>query len=273
MYPKLLKQSLRVLLVALLSAHAFANDETVHRTGYVLQVEQRGLGSDVVVFESGFGQGTEVWKNVVADLGERFRTIVYARAGLGKSSSDGKPKLIADHVDDLHAVIQQYAPEAKVILVGHSYGGLLATQFLKKYTDRVRGLVLVDPTTLGQRRVFKLADAGRVEADDKKLLAMLPSKLAQDYRGLMSQLDQVDEGNPNDDYDVPVVLLTSTKLSKDAFVFEETALGKSLWKRQHAALFSQFSKGTHLYTQFGHNVHRESPKLVSDAVRMIINFD
>ena len=89
---------------------AHAGEAPVQRHGYVLTAEQTGNGPVDVVFESGFGQGTGVWKAVIADLGEQCHCVAYARAGLGKSGTDGKTKTIQAHVEDLGAMIDSLWP-------------------------------------------------------------------------------------------------------------------------------------------------------------------
>jgi pimeloyl-ACP methyl ester carboxylesterase len=254
----------------LLPALAQAEEVRVNRSGYSLQAEQQGQGPTIVVFESGFGQGANVWKAVIADLGAECRCIAYARTGLGTSGTDGTPNTIEKHVQDLGAVIDALAPGQKVVLVGHSYGGLLATEYARSHPERLRGLVLVDPATMGQRRDFLRADSKRVLADDKAMLAMLPPDLGQDYRLLIAQLDSEAAASPCPQPDVPVALLTSTKVAADPFVLEETAQGKALWKQQHARLFAGFLRGTHQYFATGHNIHREDPKGVADAIRGVV---
>jgi pimeloyl-ACP methyl ester carboxylesterase len=251
------------------AASAQAGDVQVGRVGYSLQAEQQGQGPVTVVFESGFGQDAGVWKDVIADLGTQCRCIAYARAGLGKSGTDGKPKSIEEHVQDLGAVIDTLAPGRKVVLVGHSYGGLLATEFARLHPERLQGLVLVDPATMTQRHEFRKANHDRVLADDKALLSMLPPNMAEDYKLLIAQLDSEAAASPGSLSDVPVALLTSTQVAVEPFVFEETAQGKALWKRQHAELFAGLSRGTHQYYVTGHNIHRENPKGVADAIRSI----
>lgn len=260
------------LLAAALTAAAAgqAAPAEVARSGYALQAEQHGNGTLAVVFESGFGQGAGVWKDVIADLGADCRCIAYARAGLGRSGTDGAPKPISAHLEDLGAVINALAPDRRVILVGHSYGGLLATEFARLHPGRLQALVLVDPATLQQRHAFKAADRERVLADDKAMLDMLPPPLAADYTLLVTQLDHADAAAPRTMPDLPVALLTSTQVADAPFVFEETAHGKSLWRAQHAALFASFSRGTHRYFATGHNLHREDPKAVADAIRAVV---
>ena len=258
---------LSMLLLPVASAGAAALQ--VDRPGYALQADVEGEGPVTVVFESGFGQGGGVWKDVIADLGAQYRCITYARAGLGKSGTDGKPKSIEESVQDLAAVIDAVAPESKVLLVGHSYGGLLATEYSRLHPERLQGLVLVDPATMAQRHEAMQVDRARVLADDQALLAMLPPNLAADYRELVAQLDSTAALSPRTQPDLPVALLTSTNVAAEPFVFEETAAGKALWKRQHAALFAGYTRGMHRYFATGHNIHREQPKAVADAVRYV----
>jgi pimeloyl-ACP methyl ester carboxylesterase len=261
-----------LLAVATMAATVVhAGEAQVQRQGYVLQAEQAGNGSMDIVFESGFGQGAGVWKAVIADLGEQCHCIAYARAGLGKSGTDGKPKTIQAHVDDLGAVIDSLAPGRKVVLVGHSYGGLLATELARQHPDRIAGLVLVDPATISQRHAYIAADRARVLADDKALMGMLPAAMGADYQMLIKQLDSPDATSARAMPDVPVALLTSTQVAADPMVFEETAQGKAIWKAQHGVLFASFSRGTHRYLATGHNIHREDPKAVADAIRAVVS--
>lgn len=267
---KLLTKGCILSLGLVFAAMAHAGEVPVSRDGYSLHVEQQGQGPVVVVFESGFGQGAGVWKDLIANLGAECRCISYARAGLGESGTDGKPKTIEEHLQDLSAVIDTVAPNRKVVLVGHSYGGLLATEFARAHPGRLQGLVLVDPATMGQRHAFKRANRDRVLADDKALLSMLPPNMAEDYRLLITQLDSEEAASSRSLPDLPVALLTSTQVSAEPFVFEETAQGKALWKRQHAELFAGFSHGIHQYYDTGHNIHREDPKAVADAIRFVV---
>jgi pimeloyl-ACP methyl ester carboxylesterase len=259
-----------IFLALILPTMAQAQEVRVARAGYSLQAEQQGNGPTVVVFESGFGQGAGVWKAVIADLSSACRCVAYARTGLESSGADGTPNSIEKHVRDLGAVIDALAPGEKVVLVGHSYGGLVATEYARKHPERLAGLVLVDPATMGQRRAFEHADRERVLADDRALLAMLPPALANDYRLLITQMDSAAAKPSRLQSDLPLALLTSTKVAADPFVFEETAQGKALWKVQHAELFASFSRGSHRYFATGHNIHRENPKAVADAVRDVV---
>ncbi|MCF0096171.1 alpha/beta fold hydrolase [Micromonospora sp. MH99] len=103
-------------------------------------VEASGAGPAVVLI-SGAGEVGLDWAVVLPALAERSRVIAYDRAGLG--ASDPAARLTLDsQVRDLVALLDTIGP---AVLVGHSWGGLLAELAALARPDRTRGVVLVDP--------------------------------------------------------------------------------------------------------------------------------
>ena len=249
-----------------------ADEQMIPANEYSLQVSRQGQGERIVVFEAGFGTPGQVWQGVIGQLGEGFTAISYSRAGIGKSGGQGKVKTIAEHLRDLHLVIDSQAANQPVLLVGHSYGGLLVTEYARQHPERVQAIVLADPATITQRLAFKATAAERIAADDQKLLSMLPPAMAADYRALTTQLDAAVPPTvalP----DVPLILLTSTRVESEPFVFEETREGKAIWKTLHTQLFAQFNRGQHLFfADTGHNIHREQPAAVAEAIETAANW-
>jgi len=66
--------------------------------GYALWMQSRGHGTPTVVFESGGGEDSSEWSNIEPVIRERakVRTVVYDRAGLGKSDPNPQPYRIED---------------------------------------------------------------------------------------------------------------------------------------------------------------------------------
>lgn len=100
----------------------------------------------LVVFESGFGDDHTVWyKNEVAQQLTKFTDVVlYDRAGYGKSESNSEPRTIAKLSSELATVIANFAKGRKVILVGHSLGGVIIRDYAIKNPDKTAGLIFVD---------------------------------------------------------------------------------------------------------------------------------
>lgn len=76
---------------------------------------------------------------------------VYALDHWGHGKSDGTPGFVPkfsafeDGVDELHAIVKKDHPDAPIILVGHSMGGLISTLYLIKNQDRFKAAILSGP--------------------------------------------------------------------------------------------------------------------------------
>ena len=110
----------------------------------------RGAGSPTVVFEAGGGEDSSVWSELEPEVRDRYavRTMVYDRAGLGRSPPSPPPYRIDREADALRLELDRHGVTAPVVLVAHSYGGFVAT--IVAATDpRIAGVVLVDANLAG----------------------------------------------------------------------------------------------------------------------------
>ena len=115
-----------------------------------------GQGTPTVVFLSGLGSGTFDWRRVQPAVGRLTRACAYDRAGYGFSDPLDRPADADNARSDLHALLRATMP-GRVILVGHSLGGLYATLYAEAYPKDLAGLVLVDPAFPGQTRAIARA--------------------------------------------------------------------------------------------------------------------
>lgn len=69
----------------------------------------------------------------------------YDRINAGRSARDSSAQPLSESVTELEEFLAAEEVEDPVLLVGHSYGGLLATAYAGKHPDRVHGMVLADP--------------------------------------------------------------------------------------------------------------------------------
>lgn len=148
-----------------------------------------------VVFESGLGLSRLLWANVAHLLAKAgYRTISYDRSGLGRSPAATERSLEA-LVADLEQVVRAYAPQGAII-VGHSYGGIMARLLTARQPQLVKALVLVDPSSefvgaqigpLG-KRLEALFDSAITFSRDLKLLPTF--LMAAGYKHLPARLQQ-----------------------------------------------------------------------------------
>jgi pimeloyl-ACP methyl ester carboxylesterase len=112
-----------------------------------------GTGSPAVMFAAGLKGDTSNWRDVQPRLSRITQTCAYDRAGDGNSvARPGSVSSGRRELADLAALLQHAHIAAPWVLVGHSYGGLLALLFAQAHRDQTAGIVLVDAMGRNQTR-------------------------------------------------------------------------------------------------------------------------
>ena len=86
------------------------------------------------------------WADVLPELGRKTRTCAYDRAGIGASDAIPGVHDAGEEIRDLERLLDRGRIEPPYVLVGHSYGGLLARLFAHAHPDQTGGVVLIDAT-------------------------------------------------------------------------------------------------------------------------------
>lgn len=116
--------------------------------GAVLRVETAGDGSPVVLLH-GTMAGRSAFAKLQSHLRDAHRLVLPVGRGHEGTSAvfPDDYSLDGTEVDDLEAVLNELAL-AEVDIVGHSTGGAIGLAFALKFPDRVRRLVMIEPTVL-----------------------------------------------------------------------------------------------------------------------------
>ncbi len=229
-----------------------------------------------VVFESGLGNGHESWNPTgnTNDLVEsanslQWDILLYDRAGYGKSDHDSAPRNINQLRTELEKVINQFSSGRKVVLVGHSLGGLIIRDYAIKNPTQVAGLLFVDPThenfnQLTQSMEDQLYDLTAAASGASSGAATEARQLIEDlqYTAALPNL-------PN----IPVIVLTSMKEgddSKTAEAFYHKT--RQDWYNAHELLGKGVTDFTHIATtKSGHYIHQEEPELFLDNLKLLLS--
>lgn len=111
-----------------------------------------------------------------------YDVYLYDQIGSGLSDRLPKPKdySFERHLKDLNEIITVQIKANKVILIGHSFGGILATHFTAQHADRVDKLILSSPGDLQPYRTnadSSLADMNKLYPTPKEYLFKQPKEV------------------------------------------------------------------------------------------------
>lgn len=120
--------------------------ELIDVGGYRLHARVEGKGSPTVVLLNGAGDYSFVWSLVQPEVARFARTVAYDRAGDAWSDLGPTPRSMRQESAELHLLLAKAGLRPPYVLVGHSFGGLLARVFAGMYPGDVAGMVLVDAT-------------------------------------------------------------------------------------------------------------------------------
>jgi pimeloyl-ACP methyl ester carboxylesterase len=116
--------------------------KTVTVKGLEIATHIHDRGTDLTwIFLHGWGANKAVWKNIIKRI--PYTSIAVDLPGFGQSDDLDSPWSIADYRDVVVELVQQLKKDS-VILVGHSFGGQIATGVAAKNPEWISGLVLVD---------------------------------------------------------------------------------------------------------------------------------
>jgi pimeloyl-ACP methyl ester carboxylesterase len=215
-----------------------------------------------VVLESGGGKYSTAYKKVQGRLAQRTGITVmsYDRSGFGQSELGPDDFDAIDEVDTLKRCLEVQGLKDKLILVGHSYGGLLVQLFAQRYPELVSGLVLIDPMNVMFVDAFGLGNLSAVtpyfenptqnhEKAGNRMVDNFPKALAA-LRGKALP--------PN----TPALLITAGN----------APFSPELWRRCHEEMVANSEKHRLLVAEgHNHDILDENPELILNGIVELVD--
>jgi pimeloyl-ACP methyl ester carboxylesterase len=249
--------------------------------GRSLFLECRGTGSPTVLLVSGTRGAADEWMTLLPDaapdaistfdaLAEVTRVCAYDRPGTTIESGEPtastvvpQPTTAEQSADDLHTLMAAADQPGPFVVVGLSWGGMIAQQFARSYPDEVDGMVLLDSASAYLQETFTPEQwsawmsivAGSVDAAGSETPAYEPS-----IAGL------------HESPDLPAI--PAVVVSSDQPWDLQVTPGASTWPGWVAAqaLLAESLDATHVTeTGSGHGLPVEQPALVTDAILSVVD--
>lgn len=201
---------------------------------------KRGKGSPLVMLQ-GLGQTIDSWTFQIPYFKRKMMVIALDNRGVGKSSRPNYPYTMEMFVDETKALLDHLDISEKFHLMGVSMGGMIAQNFVLKYPEKVKTLILLatsakmDPYPLIEE--YKLLEKMEVEdaykkkldlmfsdsfiknvAKDEKLNDLLKKKLViestttiQDYMNRGAAIAGHDTRNNLEKITIPTLIMAGTR--------------------------------------------------------------
>lgn len=258
-------------LAILIMASGCKKDEEIRITekmvdvgGHDLYTIVKGSGNKTVVFESGLGDDSGAWlaRRTFQNTADFARAIAYNRAGYEPSELGTGRRSVEQMISELDEVISKQADNKKVVLVGHSLGGMIIRAYAINHPEKVAGLVFVDPShedcnALTPEEQDMIVQYYQATNGENSIVSKEAAQLVENvvYKKTLPIL-------PN----VPTVVLTSMQTGP-----EDDAAGRQKWYNAHETLGEGLSDFEHIGTvNSSHYIMLDEPKLVLNAIMDIV---
>jgi len=260
------------LLLGLTTSHADTpcGTSAVDVGSYRLWTDLQGKGDTTVVFEAGGGADSSVWAGIVPQVQALgLKTLVYDRAGLGRSEPRPGGYGIDRDTHDLRTLLDRCGVVGRVLVVSHSYGGFVS--LLTAAEDRrVAGLVLVDANVPGY---FTQARLDALLAEYRPRYPELRDKAPQLAAAMIPMMEA---------YPASARAVESARLPEGLAIIDIVA--EHSWattpadaqgmRDAHAAFVRASSARSAVFAAgSSHDVIHDRPELIVDAVRRLATRD
>ena len=223
-----------------------------------------GVGAPTVLIEAGGATSFETlyswertlsfrpgWLDVIAGIEHATRVCVYDRAGLGRSDKAPMPRTSADVATDLRALLHNEKIATPVVCAGQSFGGSNCRIFASRYPKLVAGMVLIDTSDADARIVPDLTKSPEwIDLEANSVLLRKANGIG----------------------DKPLIVLTASPTSTDEAIPPEQQqdANRIHQELQRELLGLSTTSRQVIATKSGHNIQREEPQLVIDAVLDVV---
>lgn len=129
-----------------------------HRLYTSMSGPPRDTQDPIVIVIAGAGDVASSYTALAPLVSRNSRLLLYDRSGLGRSESGPGRCTAVNAARELHSLLEAMDMRPPIVLVAHSYGAVVAREFLHLYGDEIAGMILADGATERQCDYFRIPD-------------------------------------------------------------------------------------------------------------------
>lgn len=171
-----------------------------------MEVLQKGKTGMPILIITGMACSFDEWHHITDALSATHQIIMFHRPGLGESEIGTEKRSTAQVCKEITCLLDRFELTEPFLLIGHSYGGLIAQHYAKLNPQQVKALILVDSTSHDLKKLDELdlpilntnaSDEDWVntcktyaEKSEKELQSLLQTKLSDSQKSLPESIQQ-----------------------------------------------------------------------------------
>jgi pimeloyl-ACP methyl ester carboxylesterase len=237
--------------------------------GHELYLECEGTSEPTVVYMHGSIKVSHFvphanGRPIIDSLKGEHRVCVYDRRNTGDSDNVDAPQLPDDAIGEMRALLQSAGVEPPYVLLGASFGGLLAYLYLNTYPDEVVGAVMLDsmfPDEMSLEPMFPVEERQEAFSEEDERTGV---ERISHYKVLMAAQPFIGH-----EPDIPLTYLASIPQGFDVNDYGLPEYDRKVIEAQRAYV-DRFSPGTYVRVDAPHFMEPVIPDQIADALRAVI---
>lgn len=212
----------------MLASSVFAQHYDIDTEGGVIHLESYGDGDPLLIINGGPGMSSEGFRTLASTLGKKQRAIIFDQRGTGQSdiSSVSRSSITMDKmIEDIERIREYLNIEAWAVM-GHSFGGMLASYYATKHPERISGLILSSSGGINMDLFNGLSLTSRLSQQNRDSLSYWTGKISRGDTSYHARLQRGKFLAPAYLYDqqyVPIIAerLTQGNVTINGLVFQD----------------------------------------------------
>ncbi|RKZ94485.1 MAG: alpha/beta hydrolase [Gammaproteobacteria bacterium] len=246
-----------------------------------LHINCMGEGKPTVIIDTGLGDDSSDWQDILQLSAAITRTCIYDRSGYGWSDYGPRPRSSKRIAYELGLLLDQAEILPPYILVGHSFGGFNLRLFAAARPDEIAGLILVEsshelqyeqlniklpPPHKSRRNIVIVAKQGKNTSDNTKPQVLRDHAYrtaSEEISALYQSSRQVQlYGNiPT----VPLIVISRGKAEWSGSANAEHR--EKIWIKLQQDLTRLSPISQHIFANHsGHDIPQQQPQIIVEAI-------
>jgi proline iminopeptidase len=217
------------ILAFFLSTTLFAQKEYELLQGEnIVHLTTFGSGEPLLIINGGPGMSSEGFRSLAKKLSKDHLAIIYDQRGTGKStiSTVDTNTITMDAMSDDIEFIRKHFNFDTWIVMGHSFGGMLASYYAANHPERIRGLILSSSGGINMEAFSSINIEGRLSTKNRDSLNYWRNRISNgdtSYHASYQRGKYLAPAYLYDQTHVPVVAerLTQVNMAINSLVFRD----------------------------------------------------